>query len=241
MMMMAYFAGFDSSVFPGPAAMLWLSDNSAFHWCGYYLAPAPNFNPDNTSWRGQRAALAARWGLAPVYVGQQEQRVNHGFSSILTAEQGAADARQAASNARTEGFPDGTCIYLDWEDGSGLGAQAKSYLSAWAAELVEEKFHPGFYCSHLLAAEFEPLAPAARLWCWKVPGSGGHAMDGPLPAVTQLDPSGCGVPAAYAWQYQQNAILSEAARQGYALTVDMSTALSADPGAPSPAQPGAAV
>jgi hypothetical protein len=67
-----------------------------------------------------------------------------------------------------------------------------------------------------------------------VPGSAGHEVDGPLPPEPQLDPSGCGVAAAFAWQYQQNAILAAAARQGFPLTVDMSTALSADPGAPSP-------
>jgi hypothetical protein len=62
--------GFDTSIYPGDAAMrAWRAPGSPYAWVGYYL-PAPCHR--DASWTGRRAALAADgWGFAVLYVGQQ--------------------------------------------------------------------------------------------------------------------------------------------------------------------------
>src|SRR5438067_1730235 len=62
--------GFDTSVYPGDAAMqAWRQPGSPYAWVGYYL---PASCHRDASWSGHRAGLAADgWGMAVLYVGQQ--------------------------------------------------------------------------------------------------------------------------------------------------------------------------
>ena len=62
--------GFDTSIYPGDAAMsAWLKPASPYEWVGYYLQAPCHRDP---SWMGKRAALASMgWGLAVIFVGQQ--------------------------------------------------------------------------------------------------------------------------------------------------------------------------
>jgi len=62
--------GFDTSIFPGDAAMrAWLKPASPYEWVGYYLQAPCHRDP---SWMGQRAILTSMgWGLAVLFVGQQ--------------------------------------------------------------------------------------------------------------------------------------------------------------------------
>src|ERR1700691_4592878 len=61
---------FDRSDYPGDDVMTWLRAHTNLQWCGYYFAPAPSHG--DTSWMARRSALvAAGWGIAPIYVGQQ--------------------------------------------------------------------------------------------------------------------------------------------------------------------------
>jgi hypothetical protein len=66
--------GFDISIYPGDAALAaWKSPASPYEWVGYYLL-APCHRTDS-SWVGRRAQLAAAgWGIAVLYVGQQDWR-----------------------------------------------------------------------------------------------------------------------------------------------------------------------
>jgi hypothetical protein len=119
---MAFYAGFDTETYPGIDMMNWLQANTNLSWCGYYLAPAPNRSP--TGWPGQFTSLSPQWGVVPIYVGQQDPTTGSGRyspSSILTAAQGTQDGQAAANLAAGDQFPNGTCIYLDWESG-GLTA-----------------------------------------------------------------------------------------------------------------------
>src|SRR5690348_3110572 len=65
------FPGFDTSIYPGDAAMTaWRYPTSPYYWAGYYL-PAP-CHRDNT-WASKYSTLTSMgWGLAAVYVGQQD-------------------------------------------------------------------------------------------------------------------------------------------------------------------------
>jgi len=237
----AFFAGFDTEVFPGLDCMTWLRANSNLRWCGYYLAPAPNRSP--TGWPGRYEALKADWGVVPIYVGQQDPRTataHYKPSSLLTAERGAIDAGDAVKLAWQDQFPGGTFVYLDWEYGGLDGAGARDYVKAWAAAVAAEgTFMPGVYCSHNTASGVVKLlntidpAPAARLWCWKVPSADNHPYLGDLGAVPAPDPAGCGFAGAIAWQRDQNTTVTlPDGAPAKSLKVDFSTAASADPAAP---------
>jgi Domain of unknown function (DUF1906) len=66
----ASYPGFDTSLYPGDAAMsAWLKPRSPYGWVGYYLdAPCHR----DASWMGKRSTLNQMgWGLAVLYVGQQ--------------------------------------------------------------------------------------------------------------------------------------------------------------------------
>jgi glycoside hydrolase-like protein len=64
------YPGFDTSIYPGDAAMsAWLKPASPYGWVGYYLEAPCHRDP---SWMGKRATLTGMgWGLAVLYVGQQ--------------------------------------------------------------------------------------------------------------------------------------------------------------------------
>jgi len=65
------FAGFDIGVYPGDAAMrAWTHPASPYYWTGYYL-PAPCHR--DVTWSGKYNTIRAMgWGVAAIYVGQQD-------------------------------------------------------------------------------------------------------------------------------------------------------------------------
>ncbi len=197
---MDFYAGFDAAVFPGVDSMTWLRRHSNLRWCGYYLSPAPNLAPAAASWRGQRAAIAANWGLAPLYVGQQMPAPV--FSSILTANQGRLDGAAAVALARRDGFPAGSYLYIDWEDGGVLSGPAQAYLAAWLATVDAKGFGPAIYCSHLLGSQVGEMLSGlglhrpGRIWCYKVSSTALHPLTLPLDLLPRPDPAGSGYAGA---------------------------------------------
>jgi hypothetical protein len=83
--------GFDTSIYPGDAAMIaWLKPNSPYEWVGYYLQAPCHRDP---SWMGKRSTLTTMgWGLAVLYVGQQ---TFDGVPDMLPPE--AFDRQQATT------------------------------------------------------------------------------------------------------------------------------------------------
>lgn len=238
---MAFYAGFDTEVFPGAAMMAWLQANSNLKWCGYYLAPAPNRGP--TGWPGQYQSLSSNWGVVPIYVGQQDARTGNAAykpSSILTSAQGTTDGQNAANLADKDQFPHGSFIYLDWEYGGLDGAGAGSYVSSWVASIIADgRFMPGLYCSHSTAPAIAALLnamrpiPPARFWCWKVPTTNTHPYSGDIAAVPAPDPAGCGFAHAVSWQRDQNTVVSfPSTSPKNSLEVDFSASSFANPAAP---------
>ena len=69
------------------------------------------------------------------------------------AEKGIADARDAASAAKSEGFPALSIIFLDIEEGGRLPRTYHAYLRAWASGLSEAGFRSGAYCSGIPVKE----------------------------------------------------------------------------------------
>ena len=185
--------GFDTSIYPGDAAMsVWVKPSSPYEWVGYYLAAPCHRDP---SWMGKRVTLTAMgWGLAVLFVGQQtfdgvpdiqlppvfdrvaptgvdslpraragimvpptEAELQSGAvtcsRTLLTTEQGSADAIDAVTKTASEGFPLGTVIYLDIEHMDAIPASMDAYYRAWVQQvLAHGRFRPGIYLHKANAA-----------------------------------------------------------------------------------------
>lgn len=223
---MAGYAGFDTYAFPGQDQMDWLAANTNFVWCGYYLGPAPSHG--DQGWMGARAGLVASgWGLAPIFVGQE---LSGPGSHAVTGGQGWRDGGYAAALMADEGFAPGACVWLDLEDGPPLRAPRTDYVAAWIDAVGEAGYTPGVYGSHLIAAALHALRPQARVWAFRVNTTAPH----PVPGTNfpDLHPAGSGYAGAYAWQLGQDCRLRLPGAPVAAMTVDLDSAVSRDPGAP---------
>ena len=222
---MAGFAGFDCSGYPGNNTMSWLLANTNLVWCGYYLAPAPSHR--DIGWMGKRPSLsAAGWGIAPVYVGQQI--TGPGSLNPSTAT-GQDDGAQAVDYMSSEGFPAGSYVYLDIENGPPFTPPQQAYLAAWSAAVAAGGYNPGVYCSHLLAAQIAGLQPCARIWAFRISGIAPGNQSSPFP---ESDPAGSGYADAAAWQLIQECKIQISPGGPFSLQIDLDTATTPDPGAP---------
>jgi len=219
------FAGFDRGAYPGDATMAWLRANSNLVWCGYYLGPTPSH--PGTTWMGKRAQLSgAGWGIAPVFVGQQ---VIPPGSLNPSAATGVTDGNTTVQLMLNEGFPPGAYVYLDLENGPPLTPAQQDYVGSWCDTVQQGGFGPGVYCSHLLAAGVHTLRPACRIWAFKVDTNQPHPVPSPYPS---LAPAGCGYSEAHAWQLGQQCMITVPVAGPGPMQVDLSSALTVDPGAP---------
>lgn len=224
----AGFAGFDTGIYPGDAAMRAWRQASPYVWVGYYL-PAPCHR--DASWAGKREALVGMgWGTAVIYLGQQDwaampnrpaapdsaARADSAAASDsaaavpapppacsaihLTTPRGATDAADAAARTAAEGFPAGTVIYLDVERVTTVSPALAEYVRAWVSGvLADGRYTPGIYVHRLNA---DPVAIATRA----AYAARGRANDPPFWVTSstgfalELPPSGSGVPYASVWQ-----------------------------------------
>src|SRR5271168_3136248 len=110
------FLGFDRNIFPGKDALPVLRKTFAFS--SYWLSPPPG--EKTNTWLGQRDALRSQgFGFLLLYRGRESSEVE-AYSAAV--EKGIADARNAASVAKSEGFPAQSIIFLDIEEGGRLPA-----------------------------------------------------------------------------------------------------------------------
>ena len=214
-------AGMDTSTYPGDTAMAGLLANTNLVWCGFYLAPAPSH--PNQSWMNRRAHLVdVGWGLAPLYLGQQETGSG---SHHVTKAQGALDGSNACALAKKAGFPIGTVIYLDIETGGPLSAAATAYLASWSDGVIHGQYVPGAYCSHMSAESALAAVPSLRLWVFKIMAADMNANK--AAPFKQDDPSASGVASAVAWQWAQNCKVHTGS--GLTIVVDLDVAAASDP------------
>jgi len=232
--------GFDTSVYPGDAAMrAWAAPNSPYEWAGYYLA-APCHG--NTSWLGHRAFLGSLgWGTALLYVGQQTwegvataqlttpappatARVAQSATSsrtMLSGAQGTIEGSDAAAKTANEGFPAGTVIFLDIEYMSTITQPMRDYYRSWVAQvLADGRYLPGIYCHKSNAAaihadvneEFLTRRPTATPQFW-IAGTTGFSLD--------RVPTDVGHPFANVWQGKLD---TDETWNGVALHIDVNVA-----------------
>jgi hypothetical protein len=141
------FVGFDRNQYPGDAALALL--RKSFSFASYWLSPPPG--EKTNSWIGKRSAMQAQgFGFLLLYQGRTSGQLPYQKESI---EAGLADAQAAAAAARREGFPEGSVIFLDVEEGGRFFDGYHAYLRSWAESLTKEKFRPGIYCSGIAVDE----------------------------------------------------------------------------------------
>jgi hypothetical protein len=66
--------------------------------------------------------------------------------TLLTTEQGTTDGIDATTKTASEGFPNGTTIFLDIEHMDAIPASMHDYYRAWVQQvLADGRFRPGIY------------------------------------------------------------------------------------------------
>ena len=141
------YLGFDLNIFPGKDALPILRKTFAFS--SYWLSPPPGGKAN--TWLGQRDVLRSQgFGFSLLYRGPLSRELKN---EAAAAEKGTLDARNAASVAKSEGFPAQAIIFLDMEEGGRLPTAYHSYLRAWTAELSRAGYRSGAYCSGMPVKE----------------------------------------------------------------------------------------
>ena len=242
------YLGFDRNDYPGAANLKTL--HQTFSYTGYWLNYPPGAK--SNSWAGHRATVeSAGFGFLVLFNG----RLYAELKSVANAQRlGKTDAAVAVSSARGEGFPAGTIIFLDQEQGGRMLPEQKAYIFAWVDAVVASEFRVGIYCSgqvspdeeHLVTAtDIRQSAGSRDIVYWAIndacPPSPGCAFPSHAPT-----PSQSGVDFAEVWQFAQSPRRKDVARQctnynadgncyppgtnsSQGLHLDLSTAISADP------------
>jgi hypothetical protein len=202
------YLGFDANDYPGDAALPALKQTFAF--AGFWLNNPPGAN--SNTWRGHRTALAQRgFGFLVLFNGRLERDL-HSVSNARAL--GAADAHAASTSAQQEGFPSGTVIFLDQEEGGSMDAAQLAYLLAWFDSVAAAGFRAGIYCSGMPASEghgqFTITAnyirdhASARELVYFVYNDACPPSPGCAYPKNPPQPSASGLPFASVWQFAQS-------------------------------------
>lgn len=142
----SYF-GFDRNDYPGDDALPIL--RKSFSFTSYWLGPPPG--EKQSTWLGKRALLQSHhFGFVVLFNGKATREITSQKEAI---RQATAQAQQASKLAQQEGFPQGTVIFLDVEEGGRLPPHYHEYLQAWADALTQAGFQAGLYCSGIPVSE----------------------------------------------------------------------------------------
>ncbi len=135
-------AGFDRNLYPGDDRLAELHKSFAF--IGYWLTNPPGDNAN--SWVGKRNVVrGAGFGFLVLADGKRDRQIKD--SDLDPEELGQQDAAAAIAAARREGFPGGTIIFLDQEEGGRLLTEQAEYLFGWTEAVAAGTYKPGIYLS----------------------------------------------------------------------------------------------
>jgi Domain of unknown function (DUF1906) len=200
------YLGFDRNDYPGDANLKTLKQT--FSYAGYWLNNPPGASLN--TWAGHRAAVEkAGFGFLVLFNG----RLYAELKSVANAQRLArSDAHNAASSAQHEGFPRGTIIFLDQEQGGRMLPEQKAYIYAWVDGITAAGFRAGMYCSgtvspdseHVVTAEdIRQSAGSRQITYWAIndacPPAPGCAFPQHPPA-----PRESGFSFAEVWQFAQS-------------------------------------
>ena len=253
------FPGFDISVYPGDAALAaWHWPRSPYRWVGYYLGGP--CHRDET-WRGRYAQLTtAGWGVAAIYVGQQDwsqipnliplmNRVDPPTgaasaqasqlvtcsASLLTDAQGQIEGQDAAARMAADGFPSGSTVFLDVEFVTTVNDALVTYVRSWVnAVLADGRYHPGVYLARSNAATIFAAARSAftNRGVTGAPTFWVAASSSSLGFSIDSRPTDAGLDYASLWQGKLGV---DETWGGTTLNIDVNVASSISPSAPSAA------
>jgi Domain of unknown function (DUF1906) len=140
------FLGLDRNQYPGDEQLAKLHQTFAF--TGYWLNTPPG--AQTNTWTGKRAVVEkAGFGFLVLFTGKTYKQLKGNEAEEL----GAADGESAIAAAKKEGFPAGTLLFLDQEEGGRLLDDQKAYLFAWIDTVHASGFRAGVYCSGIAATE----------------------------------------------------------------------------------------
>ena len=139
------YVGFDRNDYPGDAQLPALRKQFAF--TGYWLTNPPEHHAN--SWVGKRTYLLRNgFGFLVLANGRLDKEIlraqKSGKSPAALARE---DAATAVAAARREGFPPGTILFLDQEEGGRLLSEQADYLLAWTEAVAGTAYRPGVYAS----------------------------------------------------------------------------------------------
>jgi hypothetical protein len=202
------YLGFDRNDYPGDEHLAELKKSFAF--AGYWLTAPPN--EKRTSWLGTREKLnAAGFGFLVLANGKLYKQLGNERRAALLGKQ---DSARAVQLAKSEGFPAGTVIFVDQEQGGKMLPEQLDYLLAWFDGVIAGGYRAGVYCSGLeapqpdgktviTAADIRAHAGARQIRYWVYndfcPPAPGCVFATPPPA-----PSGSGTPFADVWQIAES-------------------------------------
>ena len=197
------YLGFDRNDYPGDASLPVL--RQTFDYAGYWL----NNPPGSTSngWVGKRSALrAAGFGFLVLFNGRLYKDLKRDPSAL-----GQKDALDAIAAAQREGFPSGTVVFLDIEEGGRMLPEQKTYIYRWVDEIVDRGFRAGVYCSGIPAKEGKTSIITAQDIRTNAEGreivywvTNDVCPPSPGCATPKPEPSESGVAFAEIWQFAQS-------------------------------------
>jgi len=201
------YLGFDRNAYPGDANLKSL--HQTFSYTGYWLNNPPG--EKRNTWTGHRAVVeSVGFGFLVLFNGRlyaELKSVAHAATKL-----GNSDAQAAAADARREGFPAHTIIFLDQEQGGRMLPEQKAYIYAWIDGVTAAGFGAGIYCSGIAAVndgnivtaeDIRASAGSRAIVYWAIndacPPSPGCVFPAPPPRPTQS-----GVDFAEVWQFAQS-------------------------------------
>jgi hypothetical protein len=132
------YLGFDRNRYPGDAVLGLLRETLSF--CGYWLN-VPSGETSNT-WEGKRGVLnSSGFGFLLLF----NERFDRELKSLSNSKTlGTHDAAVAVEAAKKEGFPVGTIIFLDQEEGGRMLPEQRAYVYAWIDGVMPLGIEPVF-------------------------------------------------------------------------------------------------
>jgi hypothetical protein len=242
------YLGFDRNAYPGDANLKALHET--FSYTGYWLNNPPG--EKTNSWTGHRAAVeSAGFGFLVLFNGREFARLK---SAAHATRLGRGDAVEALAAAHREGFPVGTIIFLDQEQGGRMLPAQKAYIYAWVDGITAGGFRAGIYCSGIpspddqkvvTAEDVREHAAGRKIVYWAINDACPPAPGCSFP-VHPPSPAQSGVSFAEVWQFAQSPKEKDVAARcsGYSrdgecyapgiplvqqLNVDVNSATSPDP------------
>jgi hypothetical protein len=141
------YLGFDRNRYPGDAVLGLL--RRTFSFCGYWLN-VPSGEASNT-WQGKREILTSSgFGFLVLFNGRMYRELK---SLSNPSALGTRDAAVVVEAVKKEGFPIGTIIFIDQEEGGRMLPEQRAYLYAWIDGVNASGYRAGIYCSGIPARE----------------------------------------------------------------------------------------